>query len=949
MNKAFLRKTCVVVLTSGSLFAANSVVAQSGNETSDDEMLEEIVITGTRISRSDLVSPSPLVTTSMESIVNSGRPTVDDYLKDLPQFAPGTGDYSNDSNGGTAGRATLNLRNLGAKRNLVIMDGRRLMSSGTDGAIDINTIPTLAIGDIEVITGGASATYGSDALSGVVNFKTRTDLDGFDVDAQIQTLDDSGDDSYKIGAAYGTQYAEGRGNLLISAEYNDRGGVRYLERDFFNVNPQHSTFIVYGHTRIGGNIFSVDDSGNVFDAGDIDDPSTGLFTEAIDLPLLIRGDDLRTHGQYFNWIQVPLEQTTLFAKTDYEMGNGAIAYGQVLYASSTAFNEGAAPNSAGIWGVTIPQDNFYLQQIPDLAARIGPGGINNNQRRFAQAGGRVYNTENDVVQVLGGLSGQWGDRDLNWDIHASFGKTDTTDRTISGSINFAAVQDIIDSTDPATGVSPLCAGGFNPFGGTTPLSPDCLAFASRTPVNNTTLEQTVLEGVLEGKLADLPAGEARFALTGGYRENTYEFNPDPDIAVGELANLASSAFTEGTIEVAEIAGEVLLPIISDGAIDSMNLTLGARFSDYDPAGSTETYKAEIDARLNDNVMLRGGFQHAVRAPNVEEFFRASLLRVQPFLDPCSSRYRGVSVDRDAELALCAQQGADPGYTQGGSSAPTITDGNPNLIPEEADTFTLGVVSNFDLGNVGVQLTVDYYSIEIDQAIETLSAQQIMTKCFNLDGTSNPTYNPNYFACQQISRPIFAPETTSFDLDPVTQPILNLGGIKTSGIDIAATFDVEVDALGWGGRGGSIRFTSLSNILNEHEIQAFADEAFIDFAGVLDTTVAYPEFKMFNTLEVRTGPVTISALWRHISDMDDISAAGGISSDIAGADSFDYFDLIGRVDIGDRFEIYGGVNNIADEEPPQIGGEPEGTTWSGTNQGFYDGIGRSYYIGLRGSF
>ncbi len=929
--------SAILLLGGGPLALAQSQTADEVNE------IEEVTVTGSRITRKDFISPSPLVTTDMDSVSVSGRPTVDDYLKDLPQFAPGTGDFSNDSNGGTAGRATLNLRNLGAKRNLVIMDGRRLMSSGTDGAIDINTIPSLAVGSIEVITGGASATYGSDALSGVVNFKTRTDLEGLEVDTQFSTLDESGDDSYKIGAAYGTEYAGGRGNLLLSAEYTDRGGVRYLERDFFDINPQHSTFIVYGHSRSGPNIWSVDNSGNVFDAGDIDDASTGLFTESIDLPLLIRGDDLRTHGQYFNWIQVPLEQANLFGKTDYEMANGVTAYGQLLYASSTAFNEGAAPNSAGIWGVTIPADNYYLQQFPDLAARF-PNGINNNQRRFAQAGGRVYETDNDVLQVLGGLSGEFSGRDLNWDVHFSYGETDTTDRTTSGSVNFAAVQDILDSTDPATGESPLCAGGFNPFGGTTPLSPDCLAFVSRTPVNDTTLEQTVLEGVLEGKLADMPAGEARFALSAGYRENTYEFDPDADIAAGELANLASSAFTKGSIDVAEIAGEVLMPLAA-----STNLSLGYRFSDYDPAGSTNTYKVELDSQINDNLMLRGGFQHAVRAPNVEEFFRASLLRVQPFLDPCSSRYRGVSVDRGAELALCAEQGADPGYTQGGSSAPTFTNGNPNLVPEEADSLTLGFVSNFDLGNVGVEFTLDYYNIEVDQAIETLSAQQVMTKCFNLDGTSNPSYDINYFACQQINRPIFAPETTSFDLDPVNQPVLNLGGIETSGFDIAAGFDLPVAALAWGGGGGGISFNVQANILDEYKIQAFTDEDFVDFAGVVSTTVGYPELRMFNSLAVETGPVTLTALWRHISDMDDISAAGGISSSIDGADSYDYFDLIGRWSIGDRFEVYGGVNNVADEEPPQIGGEAVGTTFSGTNQGFYDGIGRSYYIGLRGSF
>ncbi len=922
---------------------------QANAQASSEETIEQVVVTGSRITRRDFASPSPLVTTEMEDVSTSGKATIDDFLRNLPQFGPGTGDFSNDSNGGTAGRATLNLRNLGAKRNLVIMDGRRLISSGTDGAIDINTIPSLAIGNIEVITGGASATYGSDALSGVVNFRTRTDLDGFEIDAQGSTLDDAGENNYRLGVAYGTDYADGRGNLLLTAEFNERGGVRYREREFFAVNPQHSTFIVHGHTRIGRNIWSVNDDGTVFDAGDIDHPARP-FTGQAELPLLIRGDDLRTHGQYQNWIQVPLEQRNIFAKTDYELDNGVTAYGHVLSSSSTALNEGAAPNSAGIWGVTIPQDNYYLQQIPFLADRVGPAGILNNQRRFFQAGGRVYETDNDVLQVLGGLRGEFADRDLNWDIHWSRGSTSTEDRTTSGSVSFAAVQDIIDSTDPATGVSPLCSGGFNPFGGTTPLSPACLEFVSRTPVNETTLEQTVLEGVLEGKLADMPAGEARFALTGHYRENTYEFDPDPDIAAGNLANLASSGFTTGDVEALEIAGEVLLPLIADSeAIQSMNLTLGLRLSDYDPAGSNQTWKAEIDAQVTDDFMLRGGLQHAVRAPNVEEFFRASLLRVQPFLDPCSSRYRGVSTDRAAELALCAEQGADRRYTQGGSSAPTFTNGNPALTPEEADTFTVGAVYEFEMGDANVQLSVDYYNIEVDDAIETLFAQQVMTKCFNLDGTSNPTYDNNYFPCQQIHRPILAPATTAFDLDPVNQPVLNLGGIKTAGVDVAAGIDVPVEALAWGGGAGRVALQTGVTFLNQHEIQAFSDEQFVDFAGVVSGNVAYPETKAFTTLTIETGPLQFNAMWQHISDMVDISAAGGVASTIPGADAYDYLDLTGLLTINDQLEIYAGINNVFDELPPQIGGEAVGSNFSGTNQGVYDAIGRATYLGVRTRF
>lgn len=937
----------LALLVAGAEMALATNVA-FGQEQESATTMEEVVITGSRITRKDMVSPSPLVTTDMAEVSVSGRPSVDDYLKDLPQFGAGTGDYSNDSNAGTgAGRATLNLRNLGAKRNLIIMDGRRLMPSGTDGAIDINTIPSLAIGSIEVITGGASATYGSDALSGVVNFRTRTDLDGFEIDVQGSSLDDTGEDTYKIGAAFGTEYAGGKGSLLLSAEYKDRGGVRYRDRDFFMAEddspPQASSFIAYGLTRSGPSTWSVDNGGNVFDSSDIDAANKGLFTDSIEEPLLIRGDDLRTIGAYNNFIQVPLEQTTLFGKTDYVLDNGVTAYGQLLYATSTAYNEGAAPISAGVGTVLIPFNNYYLQQHPDFiaAARVRPSGIENFQQRWSQLGGRVYEAENDVYQITGGLKGQIGDRDLNWDIHASFGKTETKDITISGAGNTRAAQEIVDSTDPLTGESPLCSGGYNPFGGTDPFSPNCLAYISRTPVNTTTLEQTVLEGVLEGKLTDMPAGEARFALSANYRENTYDFDADTDIENGELANMAFASDMKGNIEVWEVAGEVLLPLVSGGgAIDAMNLTLGARFSDYDPAGTTETFKSEVDVHVNEHVMLRGGFQRAVRAPNVEEFFRASLYRVSPFLAPCSARYRGVSLDRDAELGLCAEMGASPNFQQGGSSAPTITNGNLDLEPEEADTFTLGLVTNFALGAADVKLTVDYYNIEIDKAIETMDAQLIMTKCFNLDGASNPGYDVNYFPCQQLT---FTQGGTF--LEPVNLPVLNLGGIETAGFDVTASFHIPVESLAWGGGSGSISFRSSINILNKHEIQSFTDEGFVDFAGVVSTNVAYPELKMFNSLTVETGPITLSTTWRHISEMDDFTSAAG-STTVEGADSYDYFDLTARVQVGEQFEVYGGVYNFADKKPPQIGGL---TADSGTNEGVYDAIGRSFYLGVRANF
>ncbi len=925
------------------------VMAQESEQQADDGLsLDEIIVTGSRISRKDFVAPSPIVTTDMEAISVSGRTTVEDFLRDMPQFAPGSGDYSNDSNGGTAGRATLNLRNLGSKRNLVIMDGRRLMSSGTDGAIDINTIPSLAIGSIETITGGASATYGSDALSGVVNFKTRTDLDGLDVSGQYTTLDEAGESTWQVGAAYGTDYADGRGRLLVSAEYLNRGGIAQNERDFF-LDPQPSSFITQGRTTPGfradsatgaailgladgespSGFYSVNDDGTVFDQ------STGVgYNGPTDLPSI----GTRAHPSYDNYIQVPLDQLSLFAKTEYDVSDYVTAYTQGIYSSTEALNVGSAPVVAGPWTVLVPTDNYFIQNDPALEdwrtiVNSAPAGIIDYQARISQAGPRTYETNNDVYQILAGFKGQVEDMDLNWDIHASFGKTKTTDSTISGSVSVSALQELVDAPD---GGDSICSGGYNPFGGTDPLSEACLDYVSRTPENETVLKQTVLEGILEGKLIDMPAGEARFALTGHYRKNTYDFTPDDDIAADDLASLSAQQATNGSIEATELAAEVLLPLVSDAAfLDSLNLTLGYRYSHYDPAGSGHTYKVELDAQVNNYILLRGGFQRALRAPNVEEFFLAGRQRVTAVgSDPCSS----TSSPTGDVLTLCEQMGVfvrDDGsvaYRQASQSNPTLTSGNPDLEPEDAETLTFGAVFNLPIQSSDLTISVDYFDIQIENAIEAISARDSLSKCYNVDG-SNPTYDINNFFCQQISR------SGVGGLDPILQPILNLGGFKTSGIDIAANWSVPI-----GDSDTTLLLSSFVTILDKYEIQTFEGEDFVDYAGTVSNEFSFPEVKMFNSITINSGPVSVVGSWRYLSAMDDRSAALDPATTIEGTPSYSYFDATVRWAITDDYEIYGGVNNISNKEQPIVGGAN-----AVTNPGTFDVVGRTFFFGARARF
>lgn len=957
------RKSWIVSASSMSLaaamFAAPAVaqeqvdqVADGDASTASQESGTLIVVTGSRIQRQDFVAPSPIVTVSSDNIADSGSATVDDYLKDLPQFTAGTGDFSNDSNGGTAGRATLNLRGLGPQRNLVIMDGRRLMSSGTDGAIDINTIPSLAIGGIEIISGGASATYGSDALSGVVNFKARTDLDGFDVRGQYTTLDRAGEDSYQIGGAFGTGFGDGRGRLLLSAEYTERGGVAVNQRDFF-LNPNASSFIPYGRSRIGNAFLSVNDDGTIFNQG-----NGAGYNGPTSLPFLINtSGGIGYHGSFNNLLQVPLERVSVFGKLDYELSSVTSMYVQGIYTDSTASNIGAPPNIAGApWSVTIPGTNPFLVQVrADNPGQFGADGspITVFQTRLSQFGDRIYETNNETYQILLGFNGQMGSSNINWDLQASYGKATNEDRTISGSASVSALQQLLDAAD---GGNSICAGGYNPFGGQDPLSAACLDYVERTPLNVTSLEQYVIEGNVEGPLFELPAGGARFALTAQFRKNDYNFVPDPDLATGDLANLSITLPTNGSIDAFEFGGELFLPVIaSDSFLNELNLTLGYRFADYNLAGSNSTYKAEVDAHLFDDVvLLRGGYQRAVRAPNVGEFFLAGETRVVNVGtppsggDPCDFR----NAPTGDALALCAFQGiplrpdGSSNYRAATGSLPAATRGNQNLTPETADTFTAGIVFDVPLGSTNLRFSTDYYNIRIDDAIGPVSAADSLQRCFSgLSGTTTPgfdaaNFNSTNFFCQNFER-----DPGSGDPTNIVQPIINLGSLETSGLDFAANLDIPAVFLSWGGEEGSIVFNANWNYLFSYKIETFAGDPIFDYAGSISANVqeSFPEWKGLTSLTVNSGPVSVTGIWRFTSGMQDRATVSDPTLVIPGTTDYSLFDLNAQVNILDRFELFGGITNLFNEEPQEVGGT------SSTNLGTFDVIGRTFFVGARARF
>ncbi len=945
--------------------AISAQTATAQDTASAQPQANDIIVTGSRIARRDLVAPSPIVTASAEALQATAQPTVDAALLQMPAFQPGAGSFSNSSTGGTVGQSTLNLRGLGAQRNLVLLEGRRLQPGSIDSTIDINTIPSLAIGNVEVISGGASATYGSDAMSGVVNFKLRKNFRGLEMRAQAGISGQGDAGNQQLGVLYGTAFAEGRGSLIISGEYAHRSVLSSQDRDFSKYSAT-SGFISQGYyVPQAGNFASQAALNSVFGkygvaAGTVTGTTNlgfnqngSLFTKTAPAynyqgpttnPYVSTPTAFGYNSNFYNFIQVPLKRYNIFAHSEFEVDDHTTLYAQGLYNDTSASTQSSQPILAAPWQLDIPVTNPFIPADLKtlLASRANPTATFTFNKRADEAGPRAFTTEGQTYQGLVGAKGKLTGLDGSWDLYASYGEGLNKDITTSGAMSMSAARTLINAPD---GGASICAGGYNPFG-ITQLSDSCRAYLMRRLVNKTKVTQTAIEGTMEGRLFHLPAGNVRFAVTAGYRRNTYKFNPDAASIGGDISSITATQPTTGATSVAEGAVELLVPLLADTPLArEVNLDLGYRYSHYNVSGGVSAYKASLDWRVAKMLLLRGGYQHSVRAPNIGELFLApsqtvTNIGLPPSAgDPCDARSAARAGANAAKVqALCIATGINPAlynsFTQPTTSIVTQTQGNSQLTPEKADTFTAGAVLQSP-ATAGLfrrmSLTVDYYNIKISQAISPLAANVALQKCFNTDG-SNPNYDASNYFCK-----LFGRDATSGLFTTASQPYLNLGGYKTSGIDAQFDWHADFADLGLGGKGG-VTLNVEGNYLSQFDIQVLPGSAYQNWAGTISSTASYPRFKLLTNLAVDIGKTQISGRWRHTSGFTDSSRVTSASSTVPGTPAYDYFDLSARVKVSDKFELRGSVNNVFDKQPPIVGGVA-GTT----NLGVYDVVGRAFMV------
>lgn len=963
--------------------------ADAPKPTTQVETRDAIVVTGSRIARRDYQSNSPISTIDSSAIAAAAQPSLDRVMGQMPQFeaaqgAAEVGDVQG-SIGFGGGASYSDLRGIGRNRSLVLMDGRRLMPSTPDGSIDLNTIPMALIDSVEVITGGASAAYGSDAIAGVANFKLRHRFTGLELNFQQGGSTRGDGATTQISGILGGGFADDRGHALIDLEYSSRQAVAGSQRSFFTqpsvrfLGRPPEGFIYaggYGTGATGPSIAAVNAvlagypgttpyAGTGQYKGGIGVNTDGtIFTTVVPSSLgcaqnykgvgSVLGDIISPSctqagvvlGNYFA-VQVPLKKYNGFASADYELTDHLTAYAQFNFSESRSLDQ-TSPGSTktnNTIELYVPVSNQFVQSNPALLSLINSayGGaapanatVGLSKLMFGW-GNRVEKFKYDVWQGLGGLKGDIPGTAFTFDLYASYGRSSYTSQAF-GDISLSAINNVL-AHEGVGGCT------YNPFG-YQPVSAACLTYAGRTDITTDDLTSKNVEFSVQGPLFALPGGTAQIALGADYRASSFDYHPDSIFISGDTLSYGTSTPAKGSQNAKEVFGELLLPLVKDWALaKDFSLDLGYRFSKYNTFSGKSTWKADASWTVINGLRLRGGYSFAFRAPSLADLYAGAGVGQQSLNggDPCDTQsvYRRGANGTQVQ-ALCAAQAGPAGsatYSFGGANVtvPVQTGGNKLLQPETGRTWSVGAVLN---PLPGLNLSVDYYNISIAGAISSLSSGQILANCYG--AAANPGFLASNPFCQRIQRD---PSTGQISL--LTSGLFNFNKFKLSGVDTQIDYRLGLDRLGMPTTAGAVKIGSIISYLRKYVVTPSDGTAPTDYAGgISDTFVtsdgenlySHPRWKANSYLSYLNGPFVGTLRWRYIGKMANLDDASQPVPAVS------YFDADAHYTFDHRFTISAGVTNITDKKPPFIR-----TLELRTDAATYDVIGRTWFIGAKLKF
>jgi outer membrane receptor protein involved in Fe transport len=934
-----LSKAVQVAIAFGAASTVFSASVSAQEEIAAKEEVERIEVTGSRIKRTDIETASPVQITSAEEIKISGFTRLEDMMNSLPQIeASETAFLAN----GATGVATLNLRGMGAERTLVLVNGRRLQPGGIySQAPDINQIPSSLVERVEVLTGGGSATYGADAVAGVVNFVMKKDFEGIELVAGgsgyqhkndnkfIQSKMDARGFEYPDGntgldgktanldLTMGGDIDGGKGHITAYATWRQVDELRQEARDYSSCalnasgtacggsgttpNPNFYFYpVVNGETDYGQEEFwTLDQNGFI--------PSVGNVYNYAPVNHFMRPDERFTLGAFANYevndnFRPYLEVSFMNDRTVAQIAESGTFYAEeyLLDINNPLFSDTQRDQFRAAYGAGVEQ----------VAAYIG--------KRNVEGGARASDLEHSSFRIVTGAEGELTD---TWTYDVSFLKGITSSNT-------AYLNDFfgprIGQAIGAEGFD-ACTGTCIPyevftFNGVTAEAADLL---KGTAILKGVTSLTVLNGFISGETGfTVPGHSLPVAAVIGleHRQEKFERIADEVFAQGLLAGQGGpTPSIVGGYTVREVFGELSVPLIEDATFaKDVTLGLGGRYSDYSTSGGETTYKVDLDWSPVDDWKVRASYNRAIRAPNVNDLYTPEALGLWGGVDPCSGATPTLTAAQCANTGVTAAQygniGASPANQYNG-----IFGGNPDLQPEIADTMSFGVVANlFE----GFNFSVDYWDIQLEDVIGGIGGQLIVEQC----GITGDAY-----FCDRITR---GPTGSLYlgNNNNVYDPNVNLASRHWRGIDLTANYDVDFA----GGR-LSTKLVGTQSLKKEYEVIPGSASSTYDCSGNVSVDCfAQPKWRHTLSVSYTTGDWwTATAKWRYFGEVDYVGTADQLAKN--GLADQSYLDLVGSFVISENVSLMTGINNIFDREPPMVGSAL--ATNANTVSGYYDTLGR----------
>jgi iron complex outermembrane receptor protein len=958
-NYSLLALACAAALACTSAYAQDNGSNASSQQAKN---LEAVTVTGSHIaiSNPNVISPTPVAVITADEIQATGAANIGDLMATMPQLATTFTMGNSTQYIGTAGVQQLDLRNLGPERTLVLVNGRRFVgASAGSTAVDVNLIPTEWVERVEIITGGASAVYGADAVTGVVNFILKKNYQGVNLHAQYGVSQHGGFSPKEASITGGTNFANGRGNIAVSVEHSEQDslmfGDRFGDQAYRTIQTPNDPVYDFrlfsnagGYSYTNGGTFSLGKSSDISKRY-VFNPDGSVRQQRFDGPYDTTGcancDRLDTNKVLM--LQPEYKRTSLSSVASFNMTPDQRLYfeGSYSHVDVKMFDQPAFGT------YTIYRDNAFIS--PSLGTLMDANGLSQlNISRFdVDAGLRGEATSRDTGRVVFGanglITGDW-----EYDASVNYGVMNELRQNLNNRIvdRFAASIDAVkdsngnvvcrSSIDPSAAslLDPIAQNGCIPTNifGEGVVNPAAAQWFNTTTLTRTHITQFVGGGtVTNNNLFHMPfdAGSASIAMGTEFRRETSQQTQDP-LDVDGLTFLNAIPSSGGAYNVKEGYIETLLPLLADRPFaKALTFDAAVRFSDYSTIGHTKAWRWGLDWAIDDNIRLRGTMSSAVRAPNIDELYSGQSQNFFSVTDPCSAPQLKNAPNPAVRAANCQALGIPQGWQSTNSATISgISGSNPNLGPETGKTWTAGFVFTPQF-LPGFGVTMDYWNIRLNNAISAPTGTQVVDQCVD-----NPGGIGNVYCAGALRDP------STHELVFINSVNQNISAISTSGVDIGAYYSHDIGP-------GKLRVNINGTRVFLYTEHPFQDDPSISYQD--NGTLGFPKWKVTVGTNYSINNWTFNLRTRYFSPMLRVSNESYASNPTqttpitAGNGFFNDLNISYKIknaegkDTG--LEIYGGINNIADRSPPV------NLFGTGFGSALYDAIGRSYYAGFNYKF